>query len=256
MKQLNQKAFTLVELAIVIVIIGLLVGGVLQGQELIEQARQRAMMSQFNGYMAAIGTFQSKYNGLPGDIRKGFVYFGGDDCLDTTVSVSNNGCNGDGDGKYAYRTEGLLFWKHLGKAKMIKGSYTGVLTGELGSGNCCLKAGENVPPSSYFDSVWWIRATDESSMSSLSDEVKAYVSQRNHFHLGAMNSADVDNWPTTSIPVLSAYELDLKYDDGLPGAGNIIGRSLNGCTLPEMLEYRVSFKNGKCGMIFIWNAFQ
>jgi prepilin-type N-terminal cleavage/methylation domain-containing protein len=64
----DKNAFTLVELAIVIVIIGLLVGGVLSGQELIKQAKIRAQIKQFQSYDAAIASFRGKYGFLPGDI--------------------------------------------------------------------------------------------------------------------------------------------------------------------------------------------
>jgi prepilin-type N-terminal cleavage/methylation domain-containing protein len=64
----SEQGFTLVELAIVMVIIGLLIGGILKGQELIANAKISGTIGQLKGIDAAINTFQDKYNGLPGDI--------------------------------------------------------------------------------------------------------------------------------------------------------------------------------------------
>jgi prepilin-type N-terminal cleavage/methylation domain-containing protein len=63
----KQKGFTLIEIAIVLVIIGLLVGGVLQGQELIENSRVKQVVKDMNGTAAAIFTYQDRYGRLPGD---------------------------------------------------------------------------------------------------------------------------------------------------------------------------------------------
>lgn len=63
----KQKGFTLIEIAIVLVIIGLLVGGVLQGQELIENSRVKQAVKDMNGTAAAIFTYQDRYGRLPGD---------------------------------------------------------------------------------------------------------------------------------------------------------------------------------------------
>ena len=65
----QQKGFTLVEIAIVMVIIGLLLGGVLKGQEVITNARLKRVVNDFNGVSAAIFTYQDRYRGLPGDHR-------------------------------------------------------------------------------------------------------------------------------------------------------------------------------------------
>lgn len=65
MKQ--QSGFTLIEIAIVLVIIGLLLGGVLQGQQLIENSRVRAASNDFDGIPAAIFSYQDRYGRLPGD---------------------------------------------------------------------------------------------------------------------------------------------------------------------------------------------
>lgn len=64
----KQQGFTLVEIAIVLVIIGLLLGGILRGQELIQGARVRNIIDQQNGIKAAFFGFQDRYRGIPGDL--------------------------------------------------------------------------------------------------------------------------------------------------------------------------------------------
>ena len=63
----NQSGFTLVEIAIVLVIIGLLLGGILKGQELVQNARVRNLADQQNAVQAAYFAFQDRYRALPGD---------------------------------------------------------------------------------------------------------------------------------------------------------------------------------------------
>ena len=63
----SQKGFTLVEIAIVLVIIGLLLGGILKGQEMITQAKIKNIVNDFNGITAAINSYQDRYKSLPGD---------------------------------------------------------------------------------------------------------------------------------------------------------------------------------------------
>ena len=62
-----QRGFTLVEIAIVLVIIGLLLGGVLKGQEMITQARIKNIINDFNGITAAVYAYQDRYRALAGD---------------------------------------------------------------------------------------------------------------------------------------------------------------------------------------------
>ncbi len=63
----KQSGFTLIELAIVLVIIGLLLGGVLKGQELINSAKIKNIVNDFNSTSAAIYGYQDRYKALPGD---------------------------------------------------------------------------------------------------------------------------------------------------------------------------------------------
>jgi prepilin-type N-terminal cleavage/methylation domain-containing protein len=68
MPKASQQGFTLIELSIVLVIIGLIVGGVLVGQDLIRAAAVRGQISQIEKYQTAVNTFRTKYDGLPGDL--------------------------------------------------------------------------------------------------------------------------------------------------------------------------------------------
>lgn len=112
MKQ--QNGFTLVELAIALMVIGLLIGGVLKGQELIENARIVQTMRQLNDYDTAIMVFRNTYSAIPGDIRKTSRLPNCDDVL----------CNepGTGDGRITTGNgEALRVWIHLGRTGLITG---------------------------------------------------------------------------------------------------------------------------------------
>src|SRR5215510_7018073 len=72
----RQAGFTLVEIAIVLVIIGLLLGGILKGQEMITQARIKNIVNDFNGITAAYFSYQDRYRAIPGDDRGAFDRWG------------------------------------------------------------------------------------------------------------------------------------------------------------------------------------
>ncbi len=114
-----KKGFTLIELAIVLVIVGLLVGGVLQGQELIKQAQLRKIIRELGSVDLGFNTFRAKYDALPGDIRNPQRFF--PECNEEFYS-NNPGIvtqgNGDGiitDGGWGER-ERPCFWLHMANA--------------------------------------------------------------------------------------------------------------------------------------------
>ncbi len=119
----RQSGFTLVEIAIVLVIIGLLLGGVLKGQEMITNAKIKKLESDFRGVSAAFYTYQDRFNRIPGDDANASDRFTGS--WDTT----NDNGNGNGlvQGNWNSTTdtnESRLIWKHLRGAGLISGPVT------------------------------------------------------------------------------------------------------------------------------------
>lgn len=122
----SQSGFTLVEIAIVLVIIGLLLGGVLKGTELIENSKVKRAASEINGVTAALYSYQDRYQRLPGDdgpIATLNARGGSWGPSVVTLSGNNNGVitatvgntfNGNGEG-------GAAFWSHLRAAGFISG---------------------------------------------------------------------------------------------------------------------------------------
>jgi prepilin-type N-terminal cleavage/methylation domain-containing protein len=121
-KMKKQAGFTLVEIAIVMVIIGLLLGAVLKGQEMITNARVKNIENEFNGIVAAIYSYQDRYRALPGDDDKADRFSNIADC------TTSNLC-GDGDGTIdgvfdstTDNTESRLLWLHLRNAGLVTGA--------------------------------------------------------------------------------------------------------------------------------------
>jgi prepilin-type N-terminal cleavage/methylation domain-containing protein len=111
----KQQGFTLIEIAIVLVIIGLLLGGVLKGQELITSARVRNLISQQDGIKAAYFGFLDRYRSLPGDYSQATTNI--PNCVAATCP------DGNGDGQIAAGNESIATWAHLSKAGFITGNY-------------------------------------------------------------------------------------------------------------------------------------
>lgn len=139
----SQRGFSLVELSIVLVIIGLIIGGILKGQELIANAQIKNAVAQSQSYQAAYVSFRDKYNGLPGDLYNAQLLI--PNCtLANMCSPSNTGGDGNGiigadvgaafNGNVSAATENLAFWQQLAAARFIGGIVLGT-TGSAAYGS-------------------------------------------------------------------------------------------------------------------------
>jgi len=130
-KKSTEAGFTLVEIAIVLVIIGLLLGGILKGQEMITQAKIKNAINDFNGVTVAVTSYQDRYRAIPGD-----------DPNATTRWTVQAPASGNTDGKIAGKynnviasgaptgaQESNLFWQHLRIAGFVPGLTTGTGSG-------------------------------------------------------------------------------------------------------------------------------
>lgn len=118
MLQTKQKGFTLVEIAIVLVIVGLLIGGVLKGQEMITNAKIKRIESDNAGIAAAMFSYQDRYLQLPGDDSDAEARF---DTLTAPAIGDGDGLIG-GDWDSAVLTvETILFWRHLRASGLVPG---------------------------------------------------------------------------------------------------------------------------------------
>jgi prepilin-type N-terminal cleavage/methylation domain-containing protein len=120
--RMHQRGFTLIEIAIVLVIIGLLLGGVLKGQELITSARVRNLISAQDGVKAAFFGFQDRFRAYPGDYSQATQNIA--NMTTTNCNGGNGNGNGNGNGIVdATGPESILAWEHLSKAGFITGAY-------------------------------------------------------------------------------------------------------------------------------------
>ena len=131
----NHRGFTLVEIAIVLVIIGLLLGGILKGQELVTQARIKNSIADFSGISAAYYGYQDRYRAIPGDDPNAATRWAGAAVSPTAGEPGNGIVQGLYNSGVA-TDESRLWWDHLRRAGFVAGNGSqqpfNVFTGMIG----------------------------------------------------------------------------------------------------------------------------
>ncbi len=203
----------MVEISIVLVIIGLVIGGIMTGRTLIRAAEIKSIGTDLERFESARMTFRSKYNCLAGDCSSA-VSFG-------------IGSNGDGNGyvgHYSTGPENWNFWVHLSNAGLIAGSYSGTNgPNSGGNGNIDAVAGSNVP-ASRIPKVGYSILTPAPFYTTFSPAI-GYGLDRSvtdtAYLIGGDSPSNQYNTMEGFISPIEAKSLDDKYDDGLANDGNI-----------------------------------
>lgn len=126
----SQSGFTLIEIAIVLVIIGLLLGGVLKGQELINSAKVKSLATDFRNIPVFIYGYQDKYKSLPGDDKNVVNNLGATVCISPCAAGNGDGVLGDMSATDNWTStvvadEAQQFWIHVRLAGLAPGPTTG-----------------------------------------------------------------------------------------------------------------------------------
>ena len=218
-----RKGFTLIELSIVLVVIGLVIGGILAGVDMVRSAELRKVIAETTAYKTAIYTFENKYGGLPGDIINATTFF---------PTATNGNGNGHIDYLGGVVGEEYYAWQQLALAGLIEGTYTG--------------ATMSLPQSKLANGYYRV-----------SYQTGVYTTNGNMISLNSYNTAT----SLADGPILSpknVYSLDLKSDDGLAASGKIMGfnqQGVPGCVTNDYTVgsgvYLPTSENITCKVFFV-----
>lgn len=198
---MRQSGFTLLELSIVLVIIGLIIGGVTVGSEMIRQAELQSVIKDMKNYESVIHTYRLKYQAVPGDHNKATSYW-----PSGTSNGNGDGSIGDHNDTGAALDEDGKVWQHLALAGLLNMAPATSLWPQV--------IGTNMPASRLNGAGYRYQSGDG-----------ATPFNRTQFHMvvGTTNSC-FDLYCPVFLPAES-YSLDQKIDDGLPMSGMITGES-------------------------------
>ena len=237
-----QAGFTLVELAIVMIIIGLLIAGVLKGQALIQNAKVTSTVAQIKAIDAAVSTFKDTYNDIPGDM------------VTPTTRLPNctNACAvaGNGDqalanapGAVALGGENEAFFPQLAVASLITGIQPGASSAVIGQNFPAAKVGTN-----------GIQAgSTTASPLALANAVGVLGTQGGLF-LAIVPTIGAVAATTTGMLPNEAFRIDTKLDDGSPGTGDVVGIGTAGTAAGNCGaalqggQYATGFVTQSCGL--------
>jgi prepilin-type N-terminal cleavage/methylation domain-containing protein len=196
----KRSAFSLIELSIVLIIIGLLIAGVTGGASLIKSSELRSVMGEARGYSVAVNAFYTQYNALPGDFNSTLAY--------GTAGNSNNYIKYY-DGMLSESANAWMQLKAIGAIDSITGT-------TLVSATTAGPVYGITAPASKIKSSGWIFSTISV------DGTKNYVVLTGAV-IPASAAAEADTLATGALAPADALSIDSKIDDGLAISGRVIG---------------------------------
>jgi prepilin-type N-terminal cleavage/methylation domain-containing protein len=213
----SERGFTLVELAIVMIIIGLLIGGILKGQELINNARVSSSVTQIKGAEAAINTFRDKYSALPGDIDSPDTRLPNCGTGTTCIGAAGGGALGNGyingaSGNVGAANE-VIATNEAGVV-WVQLTVAGLLTGNVDP-NAAWSQGTSLPDFNMGGKMFVANETVANPTG-----IDATNGLTGHVLVAGTQSV-AGTLGTEQIRVSAAANIDAKLDDGQPNSGSV-----------------------------------
>ena len=219
----SEGGFTLIELSIVLVIIGLIVGGILVGQDLINAAGIRATVAQVEKYNSAVNTFRTKYNGIPGDLAQATAAQFGLFAVTTAAAGMEDG-NGLVEGGSAGATvpigETIIFWNHLSQANLADGSFGAATAAVINAGTGKTTGNVTSPAQS-------LPPTKASNTNYFTVYANNGLNYFQILPIATVTSAGAYTYGTAGLTPIQAQNIDQKMDDGSPNTGIVLARAVN-----------------------------
>ena len=195
----RKSGISLIELSIVIVIGGIIMVIIMDSIGMIEKARMRAVISDFNKYTTAYHSFDSKYDAIPGDMPTAYAFWKKDCSAYPLV------CNGNGNSMIEYsndfRNELNTAWKHLELSGVVEKTFQTI--SPVGKTKLNLNAPESSIPGAGFQFMNRL----------IYINVLLFPPESNNFIALARESGDKMPLQNSSVTPIFAYNIDAKIDD-------------------------------------------
>ena len=261
---MHKQGFTLLEIAIVLVVVALTTGGIIFARDMIRNSELRSVISEAEYYTKVLNAFKDKYSAMPGDFLTATSIWpaahADKNTCKTTVTDLKATCDGDGDGwitaqgTSSTHYEQFRAWQHLALAGFIPDEITPMAE----SGGTQKKlVGKNIPRSKLSGAGWgivgltvtYVTVTDTRIMSYTTNDIPP-----NHVLLLGGNSFTAypsrlhQDYVLTGV---QAKAIDSKIDDGLQGSGKVVMQlhpvdvsTASYSSSDSTLSYALFFKTG------------
>ncbi len=249
MKLLNRakSAFSLIELSIVLIIIGLLIAGVTGGASLIKSSELRSVITESRAWSVAVNSFYNQFDDLPGDYSGTLGSIAGGDA-DGTIEYDSGADSDTGD------HEGRNAWRHLSITNIldtsviypIASNLTLASAGDPGA-NALSTFGEYVPASKIGSAGWDFdyNTTSTHNVVVLTGAISVITSTYD------LVNSTTNNLSSGAITPIDGLSLDSKYDDGLANAGSIRATGPNASNVcSNGATYTTTTTTKACAMSF------
>ncbi len=240
----RQGGFTLVELAIVMIIIGLLIGGALKGQELIANAQVGATVGQAKSFEAAISTFRDVYSFMPGDMINPATRVPNCGAVCAQVGDASGRIGNDPGLAHANLTnENGAAWAQLVAADLITGITQTAAIADAPTPDV------SIPSAALNGSSWQVGYTAAGLTS-----IVGVAPRSGHYLLVDASLAAVSSAATASLTPSQAARVDRKIDDGAPNSGTVraMGGAAGAATCADLATiagvYNEALQGNLCGL--------